>query len=153
MRSILIQLALSFNIAAAVSALPSENAFGEESLVRRAVTPDNTCGITGGGAGKGYTCDPKLPQGGSCCSINGYCGKTDQTLSPTPHPMGMRGPPSLLTDSFRKLRHLLWARMPKPIWHLWETVWHARHARHAQRLIRSRFDLHQPVETEFSAVE
>ncbi|KXJ91946.1 hypothetical protein Micbo1qcDRAFT_162003 [Microdochium bolleyi] len=41
-------------------------------LSNRAVSPDNTCGNTGAGANKGYTC----PAGGDfrCCSQYGWCG-------------------------------------------------------------------------------
>ena len=44
-------------------------------LDKRTLTPDNTCGAVAAGNNKGYTCDPTLPQGGNCCSANGYCGQ------------------------------------------------------------------------------
>ena len=75
MQLILTQLALGFNLLSIGLALPSENVPFGQPVSRRALTPDNTCGITGGGGGKGYTCDPTLFQGGNCCSVNGYCGK------------------------------------------------------------------------------
>ncbi|GKT89873.1 chitin deacetylase [Colletotrichum tofieldiae] len=44
------------------------------SLLLRDVSPDNTCGTTGnGGNPSAYTCPTDLP----CCSINGWCGSTD----------------------------------------------------------------------------
>ncbi|GJC86878.1 putative peptidoglycan-N-acetylglucosamine deacetylase ARB_03699 [Colletotrichum liriopes] len=44
------------------------------SLLLRDVSPDNTCGTTGnGGNPSAYTCPTELP----CCSINGWCGSTD----------------------------------------------------------------------------
>ena len=42
---------------------------------KRTSTPDNTCG-----GSNGYTCDPHLPQGGSCCSAHGFCGKCSNLL-------------------------------------------------------------------------
>ena len=48
------------------------------ALVKRAVTPDNTCGLVNGGANNGYTCaGSNLPNGGQCCSASGYCGASD----------------------------------------------------------------------------
>ncbi|KAG9238618.1 carbohydrate esterase family 4 protein [Amylocarpus encephaloides] len=42
--------------------------------LRRAVSPDNTCGTNGiGGTSNAYTCPANLP----CCSVNGFCGSTD----------------------------------------------------------------------------
>jgi hypothetical protein len=32
------------------------------------LTPDNSCGNSGNGKNKGYTCNPKLANGGACCS-------------------------------------------------------------------------------------
>ncbi|KAL8656530.1 MAG: hypothetical protein Q9210_000167 [Variospora velana] len=45
-------------------------------LNTRALSPDNTCGNLFNGNNKNYTCDPKSPTGGSCCSQYGYCGST-----------------------------------------------------------------------------
>ncbi|KAL8975531.1 MAG: hypothetical protein Q9197_000208 [Variospora fuerteventurae] len=45
-------------------------------LNSRALSPDNTCGNLFNGNNKNYTCDPKSPTGGSCCSQYGYCGST-----------------------------------------------------------------------------
>ena len=41
-----------------------------KAVNKRTSTPDNTCG-----GSNGYTCDPHFPQGGSCCSAHGFCGK------------------------------------------------------------------------------
>lgn len=42
-----------------------------EILIPRIISPDNTCGKNGTGAGAdAYTCPQTLP----CCSANGYCG-------------------------------------------------------------------------------
>ena len=69
----LLQVFAGLVIAGTSNAYPSEdwtlNEFG-----KRALTPDNTCGTLGAGNGKNYTCDPKLAQGGGCCSASGYCG-------------------------------------------------------------------------------
>ena len=44
----------------------------------RAVFPDNTCGTTGiGGSSQGQTCPTALP----CCSVNGFCGSTEEYCS------------------------------------------------------------------------
>ncbi|PMD55874.1 carbohydrate esterase family 4 protein [Hyaloscypha bicolor E] len=41
----------------------------------RTVSPDNTCGKSGtGGGADGYTCPSTLP----CCSVNGFCGSTNE---------------------------------------------------------------------------
>lgn len=48
------------------AAHPSVQSFG---LGKRAVSPDETCGMTGAGAGLGYTCGS-----GKCCSQYGWCG-------------------------------------------------------------------------------
>ena len=45
---------------------------------KRTSTPDNTCG-----GSNGYTCDPGSPQGGSCCSAHGFCGKVFRLDSPS----------------------------------------------------------------------
>ncbi|TDZ21906.1 Chitin deacetylase [Colletotrichum orbiculare MAFF 240422] len=43
-------------------------------LLTRAESPDNTCGTTGnGGNPSAYSCPTSLP----CCSVNGWCGATD----------------------------------------------------------------------------
>ena len=55
-------------------ALPAEDFGLLDAIDKRALTPDNTCGIVAAGNGKNYTCDPKLAQGGGCCSASGYCG-------------------------------------------------------------------------------
>ncbi|KAK1973828.1 chitin deacetylase [Colletotrichum cereale] len=45
------------------------------SLLLRDVSPDNTCGTTGnGGNPSAYNCPTDLP----CCSVNGWCGSTDE---------------------------------------------------------------------------
>jgi len=62
----LVSLALASSLTAvSASAIPP-------LLSNRAVSPDNTCGNTGAGANKGYTC----PSGGDfrCCSQYGWCG-------------------------------------------------------------------------------
>ena len=75
----LLQVLAGLTIAGISNAYPSEgwalNEFG-----KRALTPDNTCGTLGAGNGKGYTCDPKLSQGGGCCSASGYCGMRSGVL-------------------------------------------------------------------------
>ncbi|KAI1490928.1 amidohydrolase family-domain-containing protein [Biscogniauxia mediterranea] len=38
------------------------------------VSPDGSCGMENGGANNGYTCPGDL----QCCSVNGYCGSTDE---------------------------------------------------------------------------
>ncbi|KAI5919590.1 carbohydrate-binding module family 18 protein [Camillea tinctor] len=38
------------------------------------VSPDGSCGMENGGANNGYTCPGDL----KCCSVNGYCGSTDE---------------------------------------------------------------------------
>ncbi|KAH0610047.1 uncharacterized protein H6S33_012593 [Morchella sextelata] len=45
-----------------------------ETLFKRAVSPDNTCGFAYNGAGNNYTCDSTTA--GTCCSQYGYCGST-----------------------------------------------------------------------------
>jgi hypothetical protein len=46
-----------------------------EQISARTVSPDNTCGENGtGGGADGYTCPSTLP----CCSINGFCGSTNE---------------------------------------------------------------------------
>lgn len=75
----LLQVLAGLAIAGISNAYPSEdwtlNEFG-----KRALTPDNTCGTLGAGNGKNYTCDPKLAQGGGCCSASGYCGMRSRIL-------------------------------------------------------------------------
>lgn len=47
-------------------------------LAERAISPDNTCGITGsGGSIEAYTCPTNL----QCCSVNGWCGSTSDYCS------------------------------------------------------------------------
>ena len=46
------------------------------SLLKRALTPDNTCGNVNNGLDHNYTCDPNLSGGGACCSQYGYCGES-----------------------------------------------------------------------------
>ncbi|MCJ1239884.1 chitin deacetylase [Varicellaria rhodocarpa] len=58
------------------SALPTEDSDFYSFLSKRQLTPDNTCGKILAGRGNNYTCDPKLPEGGGCCSQSGYCGNT-----------------------------------------------------------------------------
>jgi hypothetical protein len=42
---------------------------------KRAISPDNTCGKNGtGGGADGYMCPSELP----CCSVNGFCGSTNE---------------------------------------------------------------------------
>ncbi|KAI9791309.1 MAG: hypothetical protein M1816_004090 [Peltula sp. TS41687] len=53
------------------SCLALAQPYESNGLVKRVITPDNTCGGT-----KGYTCNPNDPFGGSCCSASGYCGYT-----------------------------------------------------------------------------
>ncbi|OTA98063.1 carbohydrate-binding module family 18 protein [Hypoxylon sp. CI-4A] len=38
------------------------------------VSPDETCGMDGAGNDNGYTCPGEI----KCCSVNGYCGATDE---------------------------------------------------------------------------
>lgn len=46
-----------------------------ELPVKRAISPDNTCGKNGtGGGADGYTCPSDLP----CCSVNGFYGSTNE---------------------------------------------------------------------------
>jgi hypothetical protein len=46
-----------------------------EKISARAISPDNTCGKNGtGGGADGYTCPSSLP----CCSVNGFCGSTNE---------------------------------------------------------------------------
>ncbi|KAL8952454.1 MAG: hypothetical protein Q9222_001645 [Ikaeria aurantiellina] len=59
-----------------VFARPAEDASLNQFLSKRALSPDNTCGNVFNGNNKGYTCDPKAPAGGQCCSAAGYCGTT-----------------------------------------------------------------------------
>lgn len=71
---LIIQVLTGLAIAGLSNAYPSDDwTFSE--FGKRALTPDNTCGTLGAGNGKGYTCDPKLAQGGGCCSASGYCGR------------------------------------------------------------------------------
>ena len=66
-------------LALTCTAWPSQNPGwgGNDSLMlKRTVTPDNTCGSTGAGAGNNYTCSSTVVGGGSCCSSSGYCGST-----------------------------------------------------------------------------
>ena len=65
-------LLFALAVASLGSALPSENGRLPNALVRRATSPDNTCGLVGAGANKGYTCIGS--EGGNCCSQNGWCG-------------------------------------------------------------------------------
>lgn len=59
--------------AGVISSLPSKLEFSE--LSGRDVSPNNTCGTTGaGGNSNGYTCPSDLP----CCSVNGFCGSTNE---------------------------------------------------------------------------
>lgn len=79
MQLTLLQILAGLAIGGRSYAYPSEdwtlNEFG-----KRALTPDNTCGTLGAGSGKNYTCDPKLAQGGGCCSASGYCGMRSGVL-------------------------------------------------------------------------
>ena len=77
MPSLLIQVLAGLAVVGFSNAFPSEDVTLVESFSKRALTPDNTCGNLGAGGGKGYTCNPALPQGGGCCSASGYCGKSD----------------------------------------------------------------------------
>ena len=75
----LVQVLAVLAIAGIGNAYPSED-WTLNGLGKRALTPDNTCGTVGAGNGKGYTCDPKLAQGGDCCSASGYCGMMSGVL-------------------------------------------------------------------------
>ena len=57
-------------------ALPTADIDFYGFLDKRTLTPDNTCGDVSAGNNKGYTCNPNLPEGGNCCSANGYCGQS-----------------------------------------------------------------------------
>jgi hypothetical protein len=51
------------------------NAGPVEKLAPRVISPDNTCGKNGAGGGAdGYMCPSNLP----CCSVNGFCGSTNE---------------------------------------------------------------------------
>ncbi|KAE9566970.1 Chitin deacetylase [Colletotrichum fructicola] len=55
-------------------ALPLGIVASPSFLLSRAVSPDNTCGTTGnGGNPSAFSCPTDLP----CCSVNGWCGSTD----------------------------------------------------------------------------
>lgn len=71
---LIIQVLTGLAIAGLSGAHPSED-WSLSEFGKRALTPDNTCGTLGAGKGLGYTCDPKLAQGGGCCSASGYCGR------------------------------------------------------------------------------
>lgn len=45
------------------------------SLLKRTVSPDNTCGDVSNGDNGGFTCDETVNDGG-CCSQFGFCGNT-----------------------------------------------------------------------------
>ena len=70
----LLRLVLGLALYRITSALPKVDEQLRNVLTKRAFTTDNTCGLIGAGLNKGLTCDPSLPQGGSCCSQNGFCG-------------------------------------------------------------------------------
>ena len=63
-----IAISLAFGLVASVFANPL--------LISRAITPDNSCGLTGAGNNNGYTCSIAVAGGGRCCSTNGWCGKS-----------------------------------------------------------------------------
>ena len=70
----LLRVALGLALHRSVFALARAEEQLDNHIAKRALTTDNTCGLIGAGANNGLTCDPSLPQGGPCCSQNGYCG-------------------------------------------------------------------------------
>ncbi|KAL8810622.1 MAG: hypothetical protein Q9200_002441, partial [Gallowayella weberi] len=76
MRLTFASIALACAWAPIALARPAEDTSLYQFLNSRALTPDNTCGNIQNGNNKGYTCDPKSPNGGPCCSQSGYCGSS-----------------------------------------------------------------------------
>ncbi|EPE34144.1 Glycoside hydrolase/deacetylase [Glarea lozoyensis ATCC 20868] len=75
MRSTFFTLATAFTLTSLSVALPAEHDAGYYNfLSRRAVSPDNTCGVVMGQTA-GYSCDASANEGG-CCSQYGYCGNS-----------------------------------------------------------------------------
>jgi len=62
----------SFSLLACFAAIA---AGAPHEISARVVSPDNTCGKNGtGGGADGYSCPSNLP----CCSVNGFCGSTNE---------------------------------------------------------------------------
>ena len=79
MRSHIFTLVAAFALTGMSVALPAEHDAGYYNfLSRRAVSPDNTCGIVMGQTA-GYSCDASVNEGG-CCSQYGYCGNSSCKL-------------------------------------------------------------------------
>ncbi|KAL0936634.1 chitin deacetylase [Colletotrichum truncatum] len=61
---------LAFGLALAIGTLASPSL-----IISKAASPDNTCGTTGnGGNPSSFSCSTDLP----CCSVNVWCGNTDE---------------------------------------------------------------------------
>jgi hypothetical protein len=82
MRANIIKLAIGLTITGLSLAHPSKNIYDASrdaglynSLSKRTVSPDNTCGNAFSGANNSYTCDATVNTGG-CCSQFGFCGNT-----------------------------------------------------------------------------
>ena len=71
-----LQLALGLSAVEIALAFPFEDVRSYQSLNRRIVSPDNTCGMSGHGDGQGYMCHPTPEDGGECCSAAGWCGES-----------------------------------------------------------------------------
>lgn len=58
---------VAFGVVSLASALPAEDS-GAFSLLKRVVSPDETCGDVSNGDNNGFTCDATVNEGGCCVS-------------------------------------------------------------------------------------